>query len=167
MKVTMIAAASADGFIARNPGHVSTSWTSPEDKKFFVEVTKNIGLMIMGARTFATFNRALPGRIIYVYTHSPDDYGDMEGVIGTDKDPVTLLRELELAGHKEVALCGGSVVWGMYLQAGLIDEIFLCIEPVLFGAGIPLFDREQEAELTLIASRPLNTNTILQHYKVN
>jgi dihydrofolate reductase len=163
----MIAAVTADGFIGRSPGHLSTTWTTTEDRQFYVDITKELQVMIMGARTFATFNRGLPGRLIYVYTRNPESLQGIDGVIATSKPPADLLTHLESDGYNQVALCGGSIVYGLYLEAGLVDEIYLSLEPVIFGNGINLFDRELNVSLTLLESRALNKNTVLQHYAVN
>jgi dihydrofolate reductase len=64
MKVFVIAALSADGFIAQAEDHVA-DWTGTEDKKLFVQLTKEAGIMVMGSKTLATIGRALPGRHHY------------------------------------------------------------------------------------------------------
>jgi dihydrofolate reductase len=71
MKVVLIAALSADGFIGRHSTHTA-DWTGTADKRLFVRVTKALGTMVMGASTFATIGRALPGRRTIVYTHHPE-----------------------------------------------------------------------------------------------
>ena len=60
MKVFIIAAISADGFIAKDPKEPSTSWTSLVDKKHFSEITKRAGTVVMGAKTYETIGKALP-----------------------------------------------------------------------------------------------------------
>jgi len=162
MKVFLVAAVSADGFIARNT-HELADWTSKEDKKVFVELTKRAGVMIMGRTTFDTIGRALPGRRTIVYSHHPIDVPEVEV---TDESPVDLVARLRQEGYNELAVCGGSVVYGMFMEAGLVDELYLTIEPCLFGAGVPLLTGELQVQLKLLDTRQLNDNVLLAHYKV-
>ena len=53
-------AITADGKIAKSSDHFP-DWTSKEDKKMFVEVTKEHGVVIMGDKTFFTFPKPLAG----------------------------------------------------------------------------------------------------------
>ena len=63
----MVMAETLDGKIAKTSNHFP-DWTSREDKKFFQRVSKEIGVMIMGDKTFATFPAPLPGRLHVVFT---------------------------------------------------------------------------------------------------
>jgi dihydrofolate reductase len=162
MKVILIAAVSADGFIARST-HELADWTGTEDKKFFTEITKRAGVMVMGRTTFETIGRALPGRKTIVYSHRPLA---IEGVEVTNESPSDLLQRLEAAGHDAVTICGGSAVYTQFMQAKLITELYLTIVPCVFGTGIGLFDRALEAQLRLLETRMLSDNVITLHYEV-
>jgi dihydrofolate reductase len=52
-------------------------------------------------------------------------------------DPVALVRRLKQEAGMDVWLCGGAQLAGTL--AGEIDELILKINPILIGAGIPLF----------------------------
>jgi len=164
MKVFIIAALTADGFIGRNAGHLA-DWTSSEDKKLFVSLTKQAGTMVMGSRTFATIGRALPGRKTIVYTSKPDEFS-VEGVEATNEPPAALLQRLAAAGVEAVAVCGGASIYGLFMRAGVVDELYITVEPILFGTGITLFDAETETRLQLLETKQLNDNTVLLHYAV-
>jgi dihydrofolate reductase len=162
IKVFLIAAVSADGFIARAHNELA-DWTSKEDKKVFVELTKRAGVMVMGSTTFRTIGRALPGRRNIVYTHKSID---VEGIETTQESPKELIARLESEGHKELAVCGGSAIYDMFLQAGTVDELYLTVEPFLFGSGITLARSSLRAPLRLLERTPLNDDVILMHYEV-
>lgn len=162
MKVFLIAAISADGFIARETNELA-NWTSKEDKKLYVELTKRAGVMVMGRTTFETIGRALPGRKTIVYSHQDVDIDDVEV---TDEAPANLIHRLHQEGFKEVAVCGGSAMYTQFMEAGVIDELYLTIEPVLFGNGVPLFAGQLDVRLRLLESRQLNDNAVLMHYEV-
>jgi dihydrofolate reductase len=162
MKVFVIAAISADGFIARSV-HELADWTSKEDKKVFVELTKRAGVMVMGRTTFQTIGRALPGRRNIVYSHQPID---VPGVEVTAEDPAALVSRLEREGLTELAVCGGSAIYSLFMQAGVVDELYLTVEPCLFGAGVPLFSADLQTRLRLLETKQLNDNVLLMHYEV-
>ncbi len=163
MKVVLIAAVTADGFIARSNPEISTSWTSPEDTKFFVEKTKELGVMIMGSTTFKTIGKALPGRRNIVYSSKTID---MEGIEVTNESPQDLIKRLDDEGHDSVAICGGSAIYDMFLGAGLVDELYLTIEPVLFGDGVSLARNAHDNTLELQPIKQLSDQVVVLHYKI-
>jgi dihydrofolate reductase len=52
------------------------------------------------------------------------------------------------AGDKYVSILGAEVA-RQCLDAGVLDEILVCIAPVLLGDGVPLFDRPGGANVKL------------------
>ena len=46
----------------------------------------------------------------------------------------------EAAGDRDVRIAGGGATILKYVNAGLIDEFSIALSPVLFGAGIRLFE---------------------------
>lgn len=166
MKVFIIAAMTADGFIARDDAHYSIDWTSPEDTKMYRQTTKEAGVMVMGSHTFSTINRGLPGRKTVVYTSHPEKIAGIEGVEATSKSPADLLKQLEAEGYNQVAICGGASIYHQFMTAGVVDELYLTIEPLLFGQGITLFSDKLDSELELEAVKHLNDNTLRLTYKV-
>lgn len=171
MKVFIIAAVSADGFIARSADDFSMDWTSPEDVKLFVKLTKEAGVMVMGSRTFDTLvkaGRRLPGRKIVVYTSRPDEFRHdrPDPTEATDEPPKALLKRLQAEGYESVAICGGSRVYDLFMQSGLVTDLYLTYEPVLFGAGVPLFASPMSHKLRLASQQKLGENTLAIHYEV-
>jgi dihydrofolate reductase len=166
MRVFIIAALSADGFIGQHAQHLALDWTSKEDKKLFVEKTKEAGVVVMGSRTFATFKRAFSDRRLIIYTSKPESI-DVDGVETTSETPKDLVERLEKEGATTLAVGGGATIYKMFMESGLVDELFLTIEPVIFGEGVPLFGGPVLSELTLVEEKRLNKNTILLHYSVD
>jgi dihydrofolate reductase len=164
MKTVLVAAVTADGFIGRDPNHLA-DWTGKADKKLFVEVTKEAGVMVMGSRTFATIGRALPGRRTIVYTSRPDAI-TAEGVETTTEDPKALVNRLEKEGAHGLAIAGGASIYQQFMAAGVVDELYITIAPLLFGTGVPLFSGDLNVQLQLLETRTLDDDTVLIHYKV-
>jgi dihydrofolate reductase len=165
MNVFLIAAVTADGFIGRHSAH-NADWTSKEDKKLFVQLTKAAGVMVMGSRTFKTIGRALPERRMIVLTSQPDTI-TAEGVEVTSESPQELVQRLRAEGVQNLAVCGGAAVYAQFMEANLVDELYLTVEPLLFGTGVPLFASDLDVALTLLKTEKLNDNAVLLHYRVN
>lgn len=171
MHVFLIAAISVDGFISPTESTTSTVWTSAGDKQFFSERTKQAKVMVMGRTTFETVGRPLPGRQTIVMSSQPkpekySQFGD-EQVKYIKATPGEVLVQLENEGYEEVAICGGSSVYAQFMEAGLIDTLYLTVEPISFGQGIPLFSQAFAAkQLQLTDSKKIDENTILLEYSV-
>lgn len=161
MKCFIIAAVSADGFIAKNQSHAAF-WTSKEDKKRFVELTKRAGVIVMGHNTWKTLGKPLRERLNIVYSHNPVD-----GAETTELSPVELLNELSDRNFKEVAICGGSQIYTMFMQAGVVDTLYITVEPVIFGKGINLFNQEFNNLLSLKSLEKTESGSLLLEYKVH
>jgi dihydrofolate reductase len=164
MKVFVIAALSADGFIAQAEDHVA-DWTGTEDKKLFVQLTKEAGIMVMGSKTLATIGRALPGRRTIVYTSNPDAI-TIPDIETTQEAPSRLLKRLEQEGATAVAICGGASVYDQFLRAGVVDELYLTYVPQLFGSGLSLCVEPLDSKLQLLDTTPLSDGSVLCHYQV-
>lgn len=164
MTVFILAAVSADGFIARRHDQL-VDWSSPEDKKLFVRLTKQAGVMVMGSHTFDTLGKALPGRQTIVYTHQPGKY-QLDGVTTSQAPPRQLVRQVAAQGYSSLAICGGAQIYDQFLQAGVVDELYLVVEPYLFGQGVSLLTSQFQTKLQLLDCRLLNPNTICLHYSI-
>ncbi len=177
MKVFIIAAMSADGFIAQRTDQPSVNWTSPEDKKHYVEKTKRAGVMVMGRKTFDTIGFPLKDRLNIIYTRKTkkqiaQQYDIKSGQPSLDRLRVTaqkpgdLIKQLEEEGFEQLAVCGGASIYRQFLEAGVVDQLLLTIEPVLFGQGVSLFDQSLEKILNLVSSKQINQQgTLLLTYE--
>lgn len=165
IKCFIIAATTLDGFIAKDEHHPAM-WTSKADKKRFIELTKKAGVIVMGSHTWKTLGRPLKERVNIVYSRSQDFSN--EGARMTNDDPATLLHKLESEGYKEVAICGGTHIYTMFMKAKLVDTIYLTIEPIVFGKGLKLFDDDMLFHLELVSSvQSESAGSLLLEYKVN
>lgn len=140
MKTSLMCAITLDGKIARND-HEFVNWSSKEDKRLFISTTRRIGVMILGQSTFNTFESPLPGRLHIVVTRDTTGKKNIPGQVEYTSDPPEkILSDLEARGYEEAVVTGGSQINALFLKANLIDELYLTLEPVVFGDGISLFD---------------------------
>lgn len=165
MKLTLLMAVTADGFIAKSSDHFP-DWTGKADKQLFVSITKQAGVVIMGSKTFDTIGRPLPQRHNIILTRNRSRVSQWENLTFTDQDPEMILRDLEKKGFSEAVLAGGAHINTLFAQKGLIDELFLTVCPVTFGQGISLFSSPVEMDLELVEHSLLAENTLLMRYCV-
>lgn len=164
MKIILLMAVTADGKIAKSRNHFP-DWTSKEDKKMFAAVTKKHGVVIMGERTFFTIKKPLPGRlnVVFTFLKKPPQMKDVMWVKG---NPKNVLDKLEKMGYKSAVLGGGSFLNTQFLEKKLINEIWLTIEPKIFGRGLGVFDGDFDVNLKLMGAKKINKDTLLVKYKV-
>jgi dihydrofolate reductase len=157
VKIILLAVVTIDGKLARNERHF-VDWSSPEDKKLFFSTTRKAGVLIVGHNTFKTFPSPLPGRLHVVLTRDTSDKVDVPGVVEyTDRSPQEIVADLEGRGYSEAVMAGGSGANALFIEAGLVDEIWLTIEPLIFGTGIDLFKgAEFDLRTSLISVEQLN-----------
>ena len=169
MTTFIIAAITADGFIAKNPGHSPLTWRSKGDRQFFIEKTRAARVVVMGLNTAKTSKRPMPDRLNIIYAKSKDElphWNEFSDWEITQKDPSALLNELSERGYTEVAICGGQTIYTMFMEAGVVDNLYLTVEPVIFGSGMHLFNKELDIKLQLVSIKKLGENTILVEYNV-
>jgi dihydrofolate reductase len=161
--VFVIAAQTLDGFIAKDSNHPAF-WTSKEDKERFVKLTKQAGVCIMGSSTFKTLPRPLKERHNVVYSRKEKFEG--ENVETTSEDPIALVQRLETQGFNEIAICGGSAIYSLFLKAGVVDTLYITIEPLLFGKGMTVFSDDMNLQLELKSFEKTEGGTLMLEYKV-
>ena len=94
MKLSIIAAVAANGVIGNNN---QLPWNYPKDMKHFVEITKKVGVVVMGRKTYESIGKPLPNRINIVISRTMESppgvivYNNIETVM-------MLCRYMELNG---------------------------------------------------------------------
>ena len=164
----MMMVMTADGFIAKSVDQSPMEWSSSADKEIIVKKTKEGGAIIMGLSTYKTIGKPLPGRLNMIMTYSPEAENNIENQLEyTNKQPSELLKYLSDKGFSEVILGGGTAINSLFLKAGLVDELQITIEPLLFGGGLTLFkDLDLDIKLELLEMKDLGSNVINLRYKV-
>ena len=74
----------------------------------------------------------------YVASHSPFDAG-WQGVTVLSGDVIGAVRALKASPGKNILILGSNTLAVSLLQAGLIDEVQMVVNPVALGAGTALF----------------------------
>jgi dihydrofolate reductase len=152
----------------------TTSWREQQgleggehnaDAEVVEEVVRGVGAYIMGRKMFGggdgPWDRTWTGWWgedppfhvpVFVLTHYPRQMLTMQG--GTTFTFVTRGIESALeqartaAGEKDIAIAGGASAVQQYLAAGLLDELYLHIVPIVLGAGERLLENVGNPTLT-------------------
>jgi dihydrofolate reductase len=76
---------------------------------------------------------------VFVLTHHPREPLEMQGgttfTFVTDGIESALEQARAAAGDKDVTVAGGASAVQQYLKAGVLDELYLHVVPILLGAG--------------------------------
>ena len=173
MKVTMAIVASLDGRLTRGVEPNIYNWTSVEDQASFSALIAKHKLIVMGRQTYEAARQRIkltPDKLRLILTRNPRQYAAKQ-VAGqlefTAESPLALIKRLEGAGYRSLLLVGGQINT-LFLEAGLVDEIYWTVEPLIFGAGQKLVaDQLLDTKLKLVSSKRLNQRgTLLLYYKV-
>lgn len=166
MKVILYMAMTVNGFIAKTDD--GTEWSS-EEWGSYLEKVRETGNLITGRKTYFLYddsNFSEMGDPLVVVLTTDMSKQNLEKVkyVSSAKDALKILEE---KGFKTALVAGGSRTNTSFIKEDLVDEIYLDIEPIVYGDGIPLFSKnEKKLNLEFIESKMLNTNTIQLHYKV-
>src|SRR4029077_4831408 len=113
------------------------------------ETFERTGASVMGKRMFDAGERMWPEEApfhppVFVVTHEKSDPWKRAGGppfhFVNDGIETALAQAREAAGDRDVRIAGGGATILEYVNAGLIDEFSIALSPVLFGAGIRLFE---------------------------
>jgi dihydrofolate reductase len=113
------------------------------------ETFERTGANVMGKRMFDAGEHAWPEDApfhtpVFVVTQQKRDPWERAG--GTtfhfvnDGIESALGQAREAAGERDIRVAGGGATILQYVNAGLIDEFSIALSPVLFGAGVRLFE---------------------------
>ncbi|MDE3084885.1 MAG: dihydrofolate reductase [Verrucomicrobiota bacterium] len=174
MQVILLAAQSLDGFITRH-GAPGSGFTSAEDKEHFRAALAGCDCSIMGGITYRESCAAKPSnaarhRLCVVLTRTPtrnEAEARPDLLEFTDKAPEKIITDLRARGCTRCALLGGGQIYSLFLAAKQVDELWLTVEPILFGGGARLMTAAMDARLELLSSRKLNAaGTLVLRYRI-
>lgn len=169
MKTILYMGITPNGYIAKEDGN--SEWTSEEDLRGFFENSKKAGNIIMGKNTYHEVLKygyfPFPEALNIVVSREDRDNRWGDNVIFTDAAPREILTMLGEKGFDTAFLAGGGILNALFMREKLINEIYLDVEPLIFGKGIPVIaPSEFECELDLLEVKKLNRNTVQLHYRV-
>nr|AIA10944.1 RibD C-terminal domain protein [uncultured bacterium] len=172
MKITLVDAISINGKITK--GEHDMSWLSNEDQTEFARLRDQHDVIVLDRKSYESYHpRPQNGKLRLVLTHHPELFiddtvpGQLEFVVMDDVK--TLVAQLQERGCKKLLVAGGGSVAADFLEAGVVNEVYVTLEPVLFGQGkTMLAERTLNVHLKLKSVKQLNeTGTLFIHYEVS
>ena len=163
MKVVLYMAITANGYIAKENNE--TPW-SDEEWESFSEKVKKIKNLVVGRKTFEIMEQEeefqkIDNPFTVIVSNQKENNSNF---VNSPEQAINLLKE---KGFSEILVAGGGKLNSSFMQKGLVDEIYLDIEPFLFGKGIKLFaENDFETKLELLETKQLSKNVIQLHYKI-
>ncbi|MET0384954.1 MAG: dihydrofolate reductase family protein [Polyangiales bacterium] len=140
--------ASLDGYIAdaqNQIGWLTAFQNTPGLELHYKAFLRDVGALVMGARTYD----------FLLEEAGPYPYGELPAFVFSHRElapiPGAQLRFVRddvaqvypdivaASGGKNIWLIGGGDLVGQFQEAGLVDELWLSLIPVVLGAGAPLF----------------------------
>ncbi len=166
MKAILYMAMTVNGYIAKENNE--TPWSEEEWLSFskFIKEIKNI---VIGKNTYEIMKKSNEFSKIgnpFTVIVSKENFAHSSNFF-IAKSPKEALKILKEKRFTKALIAGGGMLNSSFMKEKLIDEIYLDIEPVVFGKGIKLFsDITPYAKLEMIETKKLSKSTIQLHYKV-
>lgn len=170
----MVMLATVDGKTTEGDNTNIYTWTSLEDQKYFFPLINSYSVIVMGGKTYEAVRSILKlkeNKLRIVLTRHPKKYS-LQTIKGqlefSNEEPKQLVRRLSMIGYKKILLVGGSIINGLFLKDNLIDELYLTVEPKIFGKGKNIVEGQSlNKSLRLINIEKLNKEgTLLLKYKI-
>jgi dihydrofolate reductase len=165
-------ATTLDGFIAHGDHTVSGFVAEGEHVTDYLESLKNdYDTVLMGRRTYEFgfqfgVTNPYPWMKQYIFSRTMERSPDA-GVELVSENLLEVVRELKKQSGKDIYLCGGAELAATLFAGGLVDEIIVKLNPVVFGSGIPMFAGTiQQSALELTDSKVYDNSVLLLHYRV-
>jgi dihydrofolate reductase len=173
---------SLDGYIEDESG--AFDWADP-DQVFMVitELLRPIGTYLFGRRLYETMSywdapteeNPLPERDEFarvwqsaekiVYSRTLTAPTTCKTRIERDFDPEAI-RMLKRDADSDI-LIGGTAFASVAIEANLVDEVHLFVNPIVIGGGKPAFTAGLRRKLELLDTRRFDTGVIHVHYRIS
>ncbi len=170
MHIALAYVASLDGKIAKPDGGRVADWASKEDGVLLTQLISHFEVIVLGRTTYEKQHPGLHKERLYiVMTHHPEAFAEDEVPEQrefTSDDPDLLVEKLTERGYESMLLLTGGELSTAFLKSGLVNELYLTIEPFFMGAGAPMVASEVldiPARLDNVA-RMNDHGTLLAHY---
>jgi len=172
MKTILVFVSSLDGKVTKWGNSDIKSWSSKSDQEYFKNKWNETRLIVMGSNTYnADPIKPSSNHLFVVMTRHPSDYkgNETSGKLEfTNESPGKLFARFEKEGRDQMLIVGGAHIATSFLKEQLIDELWLTIEPNIFGTGGSFVIEEKlNINLQLISCERVNKQgTLIAKYSV-
>ena len=167
---------SLDNFIARADGGYDWLMMGDEVMNELAKFPELFDTILMGRKTYEVSlaepqdsgqgETGFMGMKTYVFSRTIKESPNA-GVEVISDNAGEFVRNLKSESGKDIWLMGGGILAASLLNDGLVDEIGLTIQPILLGAGIPLFPGiDRQIDLQLVECRRYENGLVSVTYRV-
>lgn len=166
-KIILGLAVSLDGFIEGPNGEYD--WCFTDQDYGMTEFLRRIDTLLMGRKTYevaAAQGEVSPwkGVTTYVFSSTLTSVNGPHTQLVTG-DAVSEINAIRSRPGKDIWLFGGARLTASLLEAGLVDELWLSVHPILLGSGKPLFQHmDTRRKLHLLESKTYDTGLVSLKY---
>lgn len=147
--MVLFAAISVDGFIARMNG--DTDWV--KDDVLLEKTATEFGCVVMGHKTFEEYKKPPFEGVQHLVLAKNTGLDLKLASVSYVNSPENAVKKAKALGFKKLLVIGGGLCNGSFGKAGLLDEIWLDVHPILLGEGTRLLgDFDGKLDLQLISS---------------
>ncbi|MFD2571865.1 dihydrofolate reductase family protein [Spirosoma soli] len=171
-------AASLDNYIAHSDGSVDGFQWEGNFVDDFLERIKTYGAVLMGRKTYEwgfafglqkgepAYTQVNPQLKNYVFSSSIS-FEPSPLIEVVREHEVSFVEGLKAQSGNPIWLCGGGELASKLLEAHLIDELVIKLNPVVLGEGIRLFGSSQtKVGLRLTDSKRYENGLMLLNYQI-
>jgi dihydrofolate reductase len=170
-KVVYLVAASLDGSIARADHTFDCFMPEGSHVQDYLDALKTqFTDVLMGRRTYEVglrlgMTNPYPWLKSYVFSATMQESPDPHVTL-VPGPPAEFVRDLKQQAGGNIYLCGGGTLAAALLDAQLIDEIAVKLNPLLIGAGIPMFSGLRASmDLQLLSSKIYDNGVLWLTYR--
>jgi len=180
-KVIFFMLTSLDGYFEGPDHEIDWHHTDGDFQEFAIEQVNDAGMLLFGRVTYemmasfwptkqaietdpivASLMNSLP-KLVFSRSLAKADWHNTRLVKTGFVEEVSRLKEQP---GKDLCILGSSDLAVTFLQAGLLDEVRILLNPIILGAGKPLFQGIRERlKLKLLRTRLFTNGNILLVYQ--
>jgi dihydrofolate reductase len=128
--------------------------------KYWQDLVKNPS----GEKSMDEFAVVMDGIPKIVFSHTLKD-AEWESAKIANQTPEEVVAELKQKSGKDILVGSRSLIMQL-MNFNLIDELQLCVHPVIAGKGLPLFEKANEGTIfNLLKTKTFDSGAIILYYK--
>jgi dihydrofolate reductase len=182
VKLIYSAITSLDGYIEDEQGNFDWAMPDEEVHAFVNDLERSVGTYLYGRRMYETMvywetAHTLPdqaaieqdytaiwqGADKIVYSRTLDTVSSARTRIERNFSP-DAIRQLKETTERDISV-GGAGLAAQAMEAGLVDEIHLLLNPVVVGGGKRSLPKDVRLNLELLAERRFGNGVVYLHYR--
>ncbi|NUS72985.1 MAG: deaminase [Corynebacteriales bacterium] len=181
-KVIVFTHTTIDGFMGRPEDKFDwVTWDTEADEDYTTELMARADTILSGRATYQAFESSWPQRAadpkfgppamaefaqwmvktpIVVFTHTLTSF-EMANARRAERDLVSEVHALKAEPGKDIVVFGGASIVQALVAAGLVDEYWFKVNPIVLGSGLPIFSRvDEKVGLTLEWSKVYDSGVV-------